>query len=518
MSIPPFIIKIYKPFFSHWLTKLINLSFITGNFPDVLKLAKVTPIHKKESKLDYLNYRPISLLSVISKIYEKSIYTRVYDYLTINKLISPKQFGFRSKHSTNHASISITEQIKSLMDDNNVVCGIFIDLEKAFDTVNHKILVDKLNQYGLRGNVNKLIESYLSNRKQYVSIKGFDSNIQDVDCGVPQGSSLGPLLFLIYINDFRLCLDNLDSGHFADDTYLLYGGKKLKTIETIVNTELKNVSKWLRLNKLSLNAGKTEVIFFRHTRHLLNNILNTNLHNISIKLNGKKLKMVDSVKYLGIHIDKNLSWDSHIQQLTKKLSRANGIISKLRHFAPRNVCLNVYYALFYSQLNYCCTVWGMTSQENLNKLQVLQNKCLRIITFSDFRCHANPLYMDLNILKVRDVIKLNHLKLTYEFHNKILPEDINKLFNYCSTIHTTNLELNSSRKNCIFIPTIQTAHSGNNSLKYHCAVLWNDFMTKKKYLKKNSNSQNFVNIDSIHHVHTFKKIIRNHFQNIYSLE
>lgn len=518
MSIPPYIIKIYKPFFSHWLTKLINLSFETGIFPEVLKLAKVTPIHKKESKLDYLNYRPISLLSVISKIYEKLIYTRIYDYLTTNKLINPKQFGFRTKHSTNHATISITEQIKSMMDNNDVVCGIFIDLEKAFDTVNHKILVEKLNQYGLRGNVNKLIESYLSNRKQYVSIKGFESSIQGVDCGVPQGSSLGPLLFLIYINDFRFCLDNLDSGHFADDTYLLYGGKKLKTIETIVNTELKNVSKWLRLNKLSLNAGKTEVIFFRHSHHTLNKTLDLNMHGISIKLNGKKLKIVDSVKYLGIHIDKNLSWDVHIQQLTKKLSRANGIISKLRHFAPQNVCLNVYYALFFSHLNYCCNVWGLTSEDNLNKLEVLQNKCLRIITFSDFRSHANPLYIQLNILKVRDVIKLNHLKLTFEFHKNLLPEDIRKLFNLSRSIHTTNLELNSSRKNCFHVPTIQSTHSGNKSIKYHCAVLWNDFMTKRKFTKRNSRNREFIHIDSVHHVHSFKKIIKNHFKNIYQLE
>ena len=454
-------------------------------------------------------------MSVINKIYEKTIYTRIYDYLTKNKLINEKQFGFRSKHSTNHALISITEKIKSLMDDNNVVCAIFIDLEKAFDTVNHKILVDKLKHYGLRGNVNKLIQSYLSNRKQYVSIKGFDSVILNVECGVPQGSSLGPLLFMIYLNDFKNCVNKLINGHFADDTYILYGGKKLKTIETIINTELKQISKWLRLNKLSLNEDKTEVILFRHTRHVLNKLLESNLHGISIKLNGKKLKIVNSVKYLGIHIDKHLSWDTHIHHLSKKLSRANGIISKLRHFAPRSVCLDVYYALFYSHLNYCCNVWGLTTEENLKKLEVLQNKCLRLLTFSDLRSHANPLYTELNILKVRDVIKLNQLKLTYEFHKKLLPDDISKLFNYCNTIHTTNLDLNSSRKYCIFIPTIQSVHSGNKSIKYYCAVLWNDFMTKKKYVKKNSDHKDFIYIESVHQVHSFKRLIRNHFLNLY---
>ena len=229
-----------------------------------------------------MNYRPISLLSVISQVYEKLIFTRIFAYLDKKDLIYSKQFGFRSGYSTNHALLSITERIRTLMDSGHYVCGIFIDLEKAFDTVNHSILCEKLNYYGLRGNVDKLIQSYLSNRWQYVSINDFDSDCRNVSCGVPQGSSLGPLLFLVYINDFRLCLNETETGHFADDTFILYNSKKAKTIETIVNTELKPVSTWLRLNKLSLNRDKTELIFF-HSRH---NTLNHD--NISIKFEGKK--------------------------------------------------------------------------------------------------------------------------------------------------------------------------------------------------------------------------------------
>ena len=229
-SIPVFILKLLKPFFSFWLSQLINLSFEVGIFPDFLKIAKVTPLHKKECKLNFLNYRPISLLSVFSKIFEKSIYTRIYSYLVKNNLIFEKQFGFRTNYSTNHALLSITERIKELVDSGNYVCGIFIDLEKAFDTVNHDILCEKLKYYGLRGNVNKLIRSYLTNRKQFVSINGFDSSLRNLLCGVPQGSSLGPLLFLIYINDFRLCLDKTEIGHFADDTFLMHGSQKLGTI------------------------------------------------------------------------------------------------------------------------------------------------------------------------------------------------------------------------------------------------------------------------------------------------
>ena len=249
-GIPVFILKAFKDFFSHWLSKLINLCFETGEFPDLLKTAKVIPLHKKESVLNFLNYRPISLLSVFSKIYEKAIYTRIYSYLVKNNFIYSKQFGFRGNHSVNHAIISITEHIRSLIDKGEYVCGIFVDLEKAFDTVHHDILCEKIKVYGLRGNINKLLKSYLSNRKQYVSINGCDSDVKDVTCGVPQGSSLGPLLFLIYINDLRMSLSKTSCGHFADDTFILFHSKKPKTIETIVNTELKEVVRWLKINKL----------------------------------------------------------------------------------------------------------------------------------------------------------------------------------------------------------------------------------------------------------------------------
>ena len=157
-----------------------------------------------------------------------------------------------------HALISITERNKQLIDEGNIVCGIFIDLEKSFDTVNHEIVCEKLTYYGLK--VNDLIPSYLRNRKQYVSINGTNSDTCDVTCGVPQGSSLGPLLFLLYINDFRFCLNKTETGHFADNTYIMYGSKKINTLETV---DLKLVSNWLRLNKLSLNAIKTELVIFR---------------------------------------------------------------------------------------------------------------------------------------------------------------------------------------------------------------------------------------------------------------
>ena len=275
------------------------------------------------------------------------------------------------------------------------MCVVFLLILKAFDTVHHDVLCDKLNTYGLRGTINKLLKSYLSDRKQYVSINGFDSSVKNINCGVPQGSSLGPLLFLLYINDFRACLSQTSCGHFADDTFIIYNNKKPKSIETVINTELKQVTKWLRLNKLSLNTGKTEVIFFRSNKHPLN------YDSIFIKLNGQNLTPVNHIKYLGMYLDTYLDWSFHIYELTRKLSRANGILSKLRYNAPLNICLQVYYAIFYSYLINGCNVWGFTTEDNINKIQVLQNKCVRIMTFAPFNSNTDHIFIDLKLLKVK---------------------------------------------------------------------------------------------------------------------
>ena len=510
-GIPVLLLKSFKQFFSTWLAKLINLCFETGIFPDLLKLAKVHPLHKKESKLNYLNYRPISLLSVFSKIYEKLMYTRIYSYLDSNNLIYNKQFGFRSKHSTNHAIISITEHIRNLLDNGQYVCGIFVDLEKAFDTVNHQLLCEKLEFYGLRGKCNQLIKSYLSDRKQYVSLNGFDSETKNITCGVPQGSSLGPLLFLIYINDFRLCLDKTSSGHFADDTFILFNSKNPKTIETVINYELKLMMKWLRLNRLSLNAGKTELIFFHSQKHKLN------YDNISIKLNRRvKLKPVDFVKYLGMLIDKYLSWNFHINELCKKLSRANGILSKLRYSAPLENCILVYYAIFYSHLIYGCNVWGLANNELIEKIEVLQKKCVRIMSFAPFNSHTNQLFIALKLLKVRDIISLNQLNIVYDFYDNSLPNDLMSLFQPSIDVHTTNMQLNSSIKNLIHIPSINTSTYGIQSLKYTCAKLWNEYFTKG--ISINSDRKHNVSFNKIKSIHHFKKVLKKHFLHMYSLE
>ena len=233
------------------IADLVNLSFEQGKYIDPLKLSNTIPIFKKKgSELEVSNYRPISLLSNINKIFEKIMYTRIYDFLNMNKCLYKNQFGFRKNHSTIHALIDLTEDIREALDKNEFAVGIFIDLQKAFDTVDHIILLKKLDHYGIRGVANLWFQSYLTNRLQFVSINGFTSDTILMPIGVPQGSILGPLLFLIYINDFHQSISFSNPRHFADDTNLLIRDKSLKKIRKKLNLDLRFVSRWLRANKI----------------------------------------------------------------------------------------------------------------------------------------------------------------------------------------------------------------------------------------------------------------------------
>ena len=260
--------------------KIINLSFEKGIYFDKLKLSKTIPLFKeKGSNLDCTNYRPISLLSNIYKIVEKLIHERLYSFLNLHNCIYDNQYGFRKKHSTNHALISITEDIRNALDNNQIAYGVFIDLQKAFDTVDHKILLSELDHYGVRGVANNWFKSYLTNRRQLVVINGIKSELI-LKYGVPQGSVLGPLLFLIYINDLHKSIKFSRVRHFADDTNIVIDNSSPKQLQKQLNLDLKNLCNWLKANKISLNASKSEIIVFRHHNKKIN-------YNLKIKIEEK---------------------------------------------------------------------------------------------------------------------------------------------------------------------------------------------------------------------------------------
>ena len=236
---------------------------MTAVFPSVIKTAKVVPVFKKDSKLDYSNYHPVSLLSNIEKILEKLMYKRLYTFLNNSNIIYNLQFGFRQQYSTSHALINITKNIRKGLDDGNIGCGVSVDLQKAFDTVDHQILLAKLNHYGICGVSNDWFKSYLSNHNQYVSTNCFDSGLTSINCSIPQGSVLGPLLFLLYINDLNQAIKFCKVHHFTDDTNLLCLSNSIKKLNKLVNTDLKHLVNWLNANKISLNVKKTEMVIFK---------------------------------------------------------------------------------------------------------------------------------------------------------------------------------------------------------------------------------------------------------------
>ena len=253
------------------LFHIFDNSINNGIFPEALKIAKITPIFKSDDKTKLSNYRPISVLPVFSKVLERIMYNRVYKYLCENNLLYKKQFGFQSNHSTEHAILQVVHDISNSFDKGEFTLGIFIDLSKAFDTVDHSILSDKLKNYGITENYSEWFISYLSNRKQFISLGDKTTTLASITCGVPQGSILGPLLFLIYVNDLPNSSNILVPIMFADDTNLFYSHKNIKTLFSTVNQELNNLNEWFKSNKLSLNTKKTKYSFF-HPVQKSNNI------------------------------------------------------------------------------------------------------------------------------------------------------------------------------------------------------------------------------------------------------
>ena len=281
------------------------------------------------------------------------MYKRLYKFLEKYEIPYALQFGFRSNHSIDHALVSLTEAIKNALDNRKFGCGIFLDLQKAFDTVNHNILLSKLEHYGIRGTALEWFKSYLSERKQYVSVNGANSSYPNVTCGVPQGSVLGPLLFLIYINDLPRSSPKLAFYLFADDTNIFCEAENLDMLQKVVNKELKKVKMWLDVNKLSLNIGKTNFFIFKSPKHSTHQTMN-------IKMGNQPIKNTCYVKFLGILLDENLTWKYHLTEISKKLARTCGMFFKVRHYFPIDVLIHLYNSLSSPFLQYGISVWGVT--------------------------------------------------------------------------------------------------------------------------------------------------------------
>ena len=319
------------------------------------------------------------------------------------------------------------DRIKQSLDQGLFSCGIFVNLQKAFHKEDHGILLGKLEHYGIRGVTNKWFQTYLKDRQQFVSINGYNSECASIPIGVPQGSVLGPLLFLLQINDLNLAIKYCKVHHFADETNLLYTNNSIKKLNKMLNKDLKNLTNWLNANKISLNVDKTEMILFK----LIKKPLDCQL---KLQPNGKRLYQISSVKYLGIKIDQYLNWQDHINNTAIKLNKAHAMLYKARQFANEKTLLSIYHTIFKAHLNYASIVLGQT-KSSIKRVFTIQKKAIRTIHFEGKFDHTSYLFSESNIIKFPDKISIENCLFMSKSLNNHLPEIFNNWFIFSSDTH-----------------------------------------------------------------------------------
>ena len=405
---------------------------------------------------EFFPYDPISVLSFFSKVFEKIVYNHVLDFIDDNNVLYDYQYGFRHSHSTQQAIITLVDRITKSLDKGHIAITILLDLKKAFDTVDHRILLRKLYAYGIRGALLKWFESYLTGRTQYVAFNGTNSDIHYVKCGVPQGSILGPLLFILYMNDICSVSKLLFTLLYADDTCVMLSGKDLNDLIAVLNVELISLCDWLKSNKLSLNTQKTFFMVFHRAR-----LKSVNCNDLVI--DNASITRVYSAKYLGIIIDVKFNWIVHITYIKNKISKAIGIMYKARQYLNKSSLVNLYYSYVYPYLTYCIEVWGCAYPTHLQCLFLLQKKIIRIITFSHYLAHTEPLFMSLEILPLEKIFYHRCGLMMYKYHNNLLPCSISQLYAKNDSIHDHNTRCS----NLLRVPI------GSKSFTSVSARIWN---------------------------------------------
>lgn len=416
-------------------------------------------------------------------------------YLKKFNLLSPQQFGFRQGYSTELALITLTEEIKQAIDRGLLVGSVFIDLTKAFDTINHHVLLAKLESFGMSGPPLSFIKSYLSNRSQMVHVNGHLSTPKLINVGVPQGSILGPLLFLMFINDLPTILTRTKCILYADDTTIFQSSKSVSSLQSDLNTDLHNITLWCQANYLQINATKTVFMLFHSPRISLD--IQPSLH-----IGNTVINISSEARFLGVILDSELKFHKHAASLVKKIAFGIHVIIKTRTYFPPHIIRTLYFAYIHSHISYCVSSWANTYFTHIERLQRLQNQAVRLMTFSPFYFSCSSLFSQLNILPLRQLFC--HRMSIVAF--RLITHDI---FIACiDHRHLTNGNITRfSQCNNLLLPAVRTNY-GKFSTLFTSIAIWNSLpfelksshnihiftsRSKKYYVQELTNSYNLCN-------------------------
>ena len=466
------VLKLIIPSIISEATHLVNLCLKKGVFPSIFKQALITPIFKTGAQTAFSNYRPISILPVFSKVLESIMYTQLTSFISENNVLYEHQFGFRPGHSTYMPAAILHDFVTGNLADRKKTACIYLDLARAFDTVNIEILLKKLYSYGITGTSHNLLKSYLSQRSHRLKYNDIVSDEKHISCGVPQGSILGPLLFTLYINDISNVCDEAKILLFADDTALLYSAPTLDLLQIKISNSFPKICTWLHANRLSLSTAKTVYQIFNEDRNT----------EIQIPVMNSLLKRACTVKYLGLLIDDDLKFKSHITRVTGLCSRTLGILHRSSYFLNKTLLLLLYNSLILPYISYCAPIWGLNYETNLKPLITIQKRAIRLLAGARPFSHTSPLFRDLKLLKLTDLIKYQILLIMHDCLFERLPQPLAKFNLNVSNRPARNVQHFNETipgSSGTRLPNYRLTNYRQFVLFYRGPILWNNLIASK---------------------------------------